>query len=167
MCTFISVLKQIACQCPRSVMGQNPDGLSTTLPLPLARALICPAISTICYPHEGRPVQYFLHYSRFNPVNISVVKRAWNNLYSEPVYTGWYSVHCNATGLPLVDPVCTGIPLGDPANTCRVHRNTTGKLTWNSPTQECHWRNLVETAPHWDATGENFAAYTGKPLEEL
>ena len=61
--------------------------------------------------------------------------------YSEPVYTGWSSVHWNATGMPLVDPVYTGIPLGDPANTCRVHWNTTGK-------------NLVETAPHWNAIGE-------------
>ena len=47
--------------------------------------------------------------------------------YPEPVYTGWSSVHWNATGMPLVDPVYTGIPLGDPANTCRVHWNTTGK----------------------------------------
>ena len=31
------------------------------------------------------------------------------------------------TGMPLVDPVYTGIPLGHPANTCRVHWNTTGK----------------------------------------
>ena len=47
--------------------------------------------------------------------------------YPEPVYTGWPSVHCNATGMPLADPVYTGIPPGDPANTCRVHWNTTGK----------------------------------------
>ena len=40
------------------------------------------------------------------------------------------------TGMPLVDPVYTGIPLE--------------KLGWNSPTLECHWRNLVESAPHWD-----------------
>ena len=59
------------------------------------------------------------------------------------------------TGMPLVDPVYTGIPLE--------------KLSWNSPTLECHWRNLVESAPHWDATGETltFAAYTGTPLEGL
>ena len=75
--------------------------------------------------------------------------------YPEPVYTGWSSVHWNATGMPLVDPVYTGIPLE--------------KLSWNSPTLECHWRNLVESAPHWDATGETltFAAYTGTPLECL
>ena len=41
------------------------------------------------------------------------------------------------------------------------------KLSWNSPTMECHWRNLVESTPHWDATGETFAAYTGTPLEGL
>ena len=59
------------------------------------------------------------------------------------------------TGMPLVDPVYTGIPLEE--------------LSWNSPTLECHWRNLVESAPHWDATGETltFAAYTGIPLEGL
>ena len=75
--------------------------------------------------------------------------------YPEPVYTGWSSVHWNATGMPLVDPVYTGTPLE--------------KLSWNSPTLECHWRNLVESAPHWDATGETltFAAYTGTPLEGL
>ena len=41
------------------------------------------------------------------------------------------------------------------------------KLSWNSPTLECHWRKLIETVPHWDATGEAlaFAAYTGIPLE--
>ena len=65
--------------------------------------------------------------------------------YPEPVYTGWSSVHWIATGMPLVDPVYTGIPLE--------------KLSWNSSTLECHWRNLVESAPHWDATGEtNFCS---------
>ena len=55
-------------------------------------------------------------------------RRANNNHpYPEPVYTGWSSVHWNATGMPLVDPVYTGIPLCHPANTCRVHWNTTGK----------------------------------------
>ena len=85
----------------------------------------------------------------------------------EPMYTGWSSVHWNATGMTL-DPVYTGIPLGDQAHTCRVHWNTTGK-TWNSPTLECHWRNLVETAPHWDTTGETltFIACTRTPLERL
>ena len=75
--------------------------------------------------------------------------------YPTPVYTGWSSVHWNATGMPLVDPVYTGLPLE--------------KLSWNSPTLECHWRNLVESAPHWNATGETltFAAYTGTPMEGL
>ena len=43
------------------------------------------------------------------------------------------------------------------------------KLSWNRPTLECHWRNLVESAPHWYATGETltFTAYTGTPLEGL
>ena len=59
------------------------------------------------------------------------------------------------TGMPLVDPVYTGTPLE--------------KLSWNSPTLECHWRILVESAPHWDATGETltFTAYTGTPLDGL
>ena len=75
--------------------------------------------------------------------------------YPEPVYTGWFSVHWNTTGMPLVDQVYTGTPLE--------------KLSWNSPTLECHWRNLVESAPHWDATGETltFTAYTGTPLDGL
>ena len=75
--------------------------------------------------------------------------------YPEPVYTGWSRVHWNATGMPLVDPVYTGTPLE--------------KLSWNSPTLECHCRNLVESTPHWDATGETltFTAYTGTPLEGL
>ena len=58
----------------------------------------------------------------FNSCNWSV-----NYPYPEPVYTGWSSVYWNATGMPLADPVYTGIPLGHPANTCRVHWNTTGK----------------------------------------
>ena len=61
--------------------------------------------------------------------------------YPEPVYTGWSSVHWNATGMPLVDPVYTGIPLE--------------KLSWNSRTLECHWRNLLNP-PH-----------TGMSLEKL
>ena len=59
------------------------------------------------------------------------------------------------TGMPLVDPVYTVTPLE--------------KLCWNSPTLECHWRNLIETVPHWNATGETLtvAAYPGTPLEGL
>ena len=77
------------------------------------------------------------------------------NPYPEPVYTGWSSLHWNATGMPLVDQVYTGIPLGVSANTCRVHWNTTGKI--------------IETVPHWNATGEPLTifAYIGTPLEKL
>ena len=34
-------------------------------------------------------------------------------------------------------------------------------------TLEHHWKNLIETAPHWNDTGENLtiAAYIGTPLE--
>ena len=75
--------------------------------------------------------------------------------YPEPVYTGWSSVHWNATGMPLVDPVYTGIPLGDPANTAGYTGTPLEKLSWN--------------CPHWNATGETvtIAAYTGTPLEGL
>ena len=43
------------------------------------------------------------------------------------------------------------------------------KSSWNIPTLECHWRNLVETDPHWDATRETltFVADTGTPVEGL
>ena len=71
----------------------------------------------------------------------------------KPVHNSWSSVHCNATEMSLVDPVYTGLPLGDPAYACRIHWNTTEK-------------NLVETAPHWNVTGETvtIAAFTGTPL---
>ena len=59
------------------------------------------------------------------PVTIRIL-HIRHNPYPEPVYTGWSSVHGNATGMPLVDLVYTGIPL----------------------------ENLVETAPHWNATAE-------------
>ena len=87
--------------------------------------------------------------------------------YHEPVYTGWSSVHLNATGMPRLTQ-CT---LGYHWATQRILAGYTGtpleKLSWNSPTLECHWRNLIATAPHWDATGETFAAYTGTPLDGL
>ena len=70
--------------------------------------------------------------------------------YPEPVYTGCSSVHLNATEMPLVDPVYTGIPPGDPVNTCRVHWNTTGKVSWNS--DYC--------SPHWNTTGGTVTAHT-------
>ena len=57
--------------------------------------------------------------------------------YPEPVYTGWSSVHWNATGWPS------------------VHWDTIGRPSeYLQGTQEHHWKNLVETAPHWNATGE-------------
>ena len=58
--------------------------------------------------------------------------------YPEPVYTGWSSVHWNATGWPS------------------VHWDTTGPPSeYLQGTLEHNWKNLVETAPHWNATGEN------------
>ena len=57
--------------------------------------------------------------------------------YPEPVCTGWSSVHWNATGWPS------------------VHWDTTGPHSeYLQGTLEHHWKNLVETAPHWNATGE-------------
>ena len=55
----------------------------------------------------------------------------------------------------LAGPVYTGLPL-------ECHWLTQCTLGY-------HWKNLVESAPHWDATGETltFAAYTGTPLEGL
>ena len=58
--------------------------------------------------------------------------------YPELVYAGWSSVHWNATGIPLVDPVYT---TGWPSE-------------YLQGTLEHHWKNLDETAPHWNATGE-------------
>ena len=60
--------------------------------------------------------------------------------------------HWNATGWPT------------------VHWDTTGRPSdYLHGTSEHHWKNLVETAPLWDAIGETltFAAYTGTPLEGL
>ena len=83
----------------------------------------------------------------------------------------------------LAGPVYTGMPLechwliqctlGYHWATQRILAAYTGtpleKLSWNSPTLESHWRNLVDSAPYRDATGETltFAAYTGTPLEGL
>ena len=51
------------------------------------------------------------------PINNVIILTLSQCTLAGPVYTG----------MPLVDPVYTGIPLGHPANTCRVHWNTTGK----------------------------------------
>ena len=75
------------------------------------------------------------------------------------------------TGLPLECHWLTQCTLQYYWATQRILAGYTGtpleKLSWNSPTLECHWRNLVESNPHWDATGGTltFAAYTGTPLE--
>ena len=77
------------------------------------------------------------------------------------------------TGMPLECYWLTHCTLGYHWATQRILAGYTEtpleKLSCNSPTLECHWRNLVKTAPHWDATGGTltFAAYTGTPLEEL
>ena len=83
-------------------------------------------VYAICMHTEIRyyfTLMFFCHQSSYRNTSGS----SFTNPYPEPVYTGWSSVHWNATGMPLVDPVYTGIPLGAPANTCRVHWNTTGK----------------------------------------
>ena len=72
----------------------------------------------------------------------------------------WASVHW------LADPVLHWNATGWPS----VYWDTTG---WPSDylqsTLEHHWKNLFETAPHWDANGETLtiAAYNGAPLERL
>ena len=79
------------------------------------------------------------------------------------------------TGMPLECHWLTQCTLGYHWATQRILAVYTGtpleKLSWNSSILECQWRNLVEFAPHWDATGETltFATYTGIPraLEEL
>ena len=77
------------------------------------------------------------------------------------------------TGMPLVCHWLTQCTLGYHWTTQRILAGYTEtpleKLNWNSPTLEYHWRNLVESDPHWDATGETltFTAYTGTPLEGL
>ena len=110
------------------------------------------------YPCHSGLLRRHLEINAIVPVILNDYQKLWVNWhtpYPEPVYTGWSSVHWNATGMPLVDPVYTGTPLE--------------KLSWYRPKVECHWRNLVESAPHWKATGETltFAAYTGTPLEGL
>ena len=72
--------------------------------------------------------------------------------YPQPVYTGWSSVHWNATGWHS------------------VHWDATGRPSkYLQGTLEHHWKNSVESAPHWKATGETLTifAYTGTPLEKL
>ena len=68
------------------------------------------------------------------------------------MYTGWSSVYWKATGW------------------ASVHWDATVRPSeYLQGTLEHHWKNLVETAPHCNATEETltFAAYTGTPLEGL
>ena len=111
----------------------------------------------------------------------------------EPIHYSWgntgyqwlsaMEVHLTLSQCTLAGPVYTGMPLEChwlTQCTLEYHwatqrilagytRTPLEKLSWNSPILECHWRNLVESTPHWDATGETltFAAYTGTPLEGL
>ena len=80
-----------------------------------------------------------------------------------PVYTGMllechWLTQCTLEYHWAIQRICAGYT-GTPLE----------KLSWKSPTLECHWRNLIESSPHWEATGESltFAAYTGTPLEGL
>ena len=62
------------------------------------------------------------------------------------------------TGMPLECHWFTQCTLGYHWATQRILAGYTGtpleKLSWNSSTLECLWRNLVKTTPQWDATGE-------------
>ena len=64
--------------------------------------------------------------------------------YTEPVYTGWSSVHWNATGMPLIHLVYTGIPLDDSSE-------------YLQGTPQHHWKKIVEIVPHWNATGQTLS----------
>ena len=80
--------------------------------------------------------------------------------YPEPVYTGWSSVHWDATGMPLVYPVYTGIPLGDPENTWLADAST----QW-CPSGEPVLICIIGT--HWKTTGkplEDHLKHTGNTL---
>ena len=68
---------------------------------------------------------------------------------SSCIVYSWASVHWNAIGWPSVHWDTTGWP-------SKFLQGTLGH----------YWKNLVETAPHWNVTGETLtiAAYTGTPL---
>ena len=96
---------------------------------------------------------------------------------SEPVHTLTLS-QCTLAGpvytvMPLECHWLTQCTLGYHWPTQWILAGYTGtsleRLSSNSHTLECHWRNLVETAPHWDATGETltFATCTETPLEGM
>ena len=131
--------------------------------------------------------QCVLKFNRFGS-NILMVKDiikchnrimcSWNSVFDAYIYIPYPESQCTLAG-----PVYTGMPLechwltqctlgyhwASQRILARSTRTPLEKLRWNSPTLECHCRNLVETAPHWDATGETltFSAYTGTPLEGL
>ena len=62
--------------------------------------------------------------------------------------------------MSLVDPVYTRVPLGDPANTCRVHWNTTGKLNWSCPRNTTGETIGDYSSLHWNTTGGTIIAHT-------
>ena len=104
---------------------------------------------------------------KFKPLHIW-----WCTLLQQTMPLPWASVHW-LVQCTLECHWLTPCTLGYHWATQRIHAGYTGtpleKLSWNSPTLECHWRNLVESSPRWDATGETltFAAFTGTPLEGL
>ena len=117
------------------------------------RAIDLFSVISLPYKHSGIYATFFGH-----EPNISFTRSQCT--LASPVYTG----------MPLECHWLTQCTLGYHWATQRILAGYTGtpleKLSWNSPTLECHWRNFVESAPHWDATGETltFAAYTETPL---
>ena len=95
---------------------------------------------------------------RVNPVSYCLLLLINTHPYTEPVHTGWASVHWNATGIPLVDS------LGYHWATKRVLACYTGtppaKLSWNCPTLECRWRSSDYCGLHWNTTEGTVRAHT-------
>ena len=124
-----------------------------------------------------------------NKILMNYISPTFMWVYNRHNWNNW-CVHINSFEQPLTlsqctlaGPVYTGMPLachwltqctlGYHWDTQRIFVGYAGtpleKLSWNNPTLECHWRNLVESTPHWNAIGETltFAAYTRTPLEGL
>ena len=115
----------------------------------------------------------------------------------------WYLITCIFWVVPPVESVYIGMPLechwlpqcalGYHWATQRILVGYTGtpleKRSWNNPTLECHWRNLVEHTPpppppppththtlgchwrnsnfcsqHWNTTGGTVTAHTGPDI---
>ena len=116
--------------------------------------------------HSARPPVIHQLWSRFRKLHS--VMHDIQLLHPLP----WVSVHW-LVQCTLECHWLTQCTLGYHWATQRIPAGYTGtppeKLSWNSPTLEWHWKNLVKSAPHWDATGETltFAGYTGTPLEGL